>query len=122
MIRTLENWLDNVDGEKEVCVRKVTMPNDQPLKSDKGTGANGTETVDDNSTGKSDCESGCGTQRPKPASTGKGKWSQGPPVQGSDTPTDPLMGHTDAKTDAPVIIPLCPVCNNPMVYKSARKG
>ena len=111
-----------MDGEKDVKDIKNDGSKNRPSNPGKGTGTNSTKVVDENSTGKSDCESGGGTNCPKSTSTGKGRGSQGPPLHDNDTLADPLTDCSNTKTDAPAIIPLCPLCNNPMVYKSARKG
>ena len=122
VIRALEIWLENVDGEKDVKDIANDGSKNRPSNLGKGTGAYSTKVVDENSTGKSDCESGGGTTRPTSTSTKKGKGNQEPTLHGNDLLTDPLTGHSNIKTDAPAIIPLCPLCNNPMVYKRARKG
>ena len=58
MIRTLEIWLDNADGEKDAKDVKNDGLNSRPSIPEKGAGTNSTKVVDENSTGKSDCESG----------------------------------------------------------------
>ena len=57
VIRTLEIWLENVDAEKDTKDIKGNGPNNQPSMPEKNLDTTSPKVVEENSTGKSDCDS-----------------------------------------------------------------